>query len=157
MTTFTAPNGNELTGTVVLLKGGAEILVTVVPRTYDRSRAYYSKPRLYGATDTLVPDLSAQEPRYVAYTNADSTDEDRAAEKEWLAWRRRTLRATTRRLKELLPALSPLGIHAKDAKFSYNAGCGSCPCSPGYVLNGTVIGNADVFFTSTAGLSRKSA
>lgn len=163
MTTFTTRNGRELTGTVVLLKDGTEILVTLVPRTYDRynKRAFRAKPRLYGATDTLIADLKAQEPRYVACTFDDSTDEEKAAEKAWLSWRRKALRTCTRRLKELLPTLAVLGIDAENARFSYNAGCSTCPCSPGYVLDGTVTTvdghRADIHFTSTADLIRKSA
>lgn len=161
MATFVTKNGRELTGTVVLLEDGVEILVTLVPRTYDRhnKRAFRAKPRLFGATDTLIADLKAQEPRYVARTFDDSTDEEKAAEQAWLSWRRRALRTSTQRLKKLLPTLAVLGVDAEGARFSYNAGCSTCSCSPGYVLDGTVTTadgrRADVDLISTSELTRK--
>lgn len=144
----------EITGTVVRLADGTEFVLTLRPRTWHRDRGYNSKSRVYGATDALAPAVLAQEPRYVAFTNADSSERDVADEKAWLSWRRRALTATTKALRSALPALAPvLGASITDAKFSYNAGCSSCPCSPGYVLNGVVRVDgvpADVFITAPA-------
>lgn len=152
--TYVTDKGREISGQVVVLADGTTVLVSPSERTYDRhnKRAYRAMPRVYGACDNLVPALNAAEPPYVAYTNADSTDEEIAAEKAWLSWRRRALRATTAQMAELLAAL---GQSQAKATFSYNAGCSSCPCSPGYIIKGSTFGNVDFWVRSLDGLTLK--
>jgi hypothetical protein len=132
----------------VTLSDGTVVGVKVIKRNpinYNTKREYRAKPRMFNAPDALVADLIAQEPRYVAYTDENSTDEDRAAEQAWRAWRKATLRATTKRANELVGILSN-GTDAV-AKFSYKAGC-SCGCSPAYIVNGVDIGSsADIWLS----------
>lgn len=150
--TYVTDKGREISGQVVVLADGTTVLVCPSERTYDNKRAYWAMPRVYGACDSLVPALNAAEPPYVAYTNADSTDEEIAAEKAWLSWRRRALRATTAQMAELLAAL---GQGQAKATFSYNAGCSWCPCSPGYIIKGSTFGNVDFWVYSLEGLTLK--
>ena len=151
--TYVTDSGREISGQVVLLADGTTVLVSPRAREYDRynKRAYRAATRIYGACDSLVPALNAVEPPYVAFTDEDSSDEERAAEKAWLSWRRKALRATTAQVRELLAAL---GQQQAEAAFSYKAGC-TCGCSPGYVVKGSTLGNVDLFVTDLAGLTRK--
>jgi hypothetical protein len=160
-TTYVNERGAEITGTTVLLSDGSLALVSLRPRSHY-GRTYRANARIYGATDTLIPAVNAAEPRFVAYTDAKSSPEDVADEKAWLSWRRKAVTATTKRLNALLPALSPIIGEVGRAKFSYNAGCSTCKCSPGYVTDSLIIDPAtgrfaDVHITSLAGLTRKAA
>ena len=152
-TTYVTANGDEITGIPVILPDLTTALVVSRRRVYDRynKREFRSKTRMYGATDALIPALSAAEPRYIARTDENSSPEDIAAEKEWLAWRRKALRASTAAVKAVL-AQTGLGT---DAKFSYKAGC-SCGCSPGYVIEGGPA-NTDLFVRPLDGLTVKLA
>jgi hypothetical protein len=159
--TYVNERGAEITGTTVLLSDGTLALVSLRPRHFGQ-RTYRANARIYGATDVLIPAVNAAEPRFVPYTDAKSSPEDVAAEKEWLSWRRKAVTATTKRLNALLPALSPIIGEVGKAKFSYNAGCSTCKCSPGYVTDVLVTDPAtgrfaDVYITSLAGLTRKAA
>lgn len=134
------------TTTTLTLSDGTAVEVSVQPRNihdYSTRREYRAKPRIYGAVDALSANLVAQEPRYVAYTDENSTEADREAEKVWRAWRKATLRATTKKVKEVAALLADDATQAS-VRFSYTAGC-TCGCSPGYVLNGVPVGNADIW------------
>lgn len=131
--------------TTLTLSDGTTVQVSLSERTYDRhnKRAFRAKTRLYGAVDALSADLTAQEPRYVAYTDENSTDADREAEKAWRAWRKATLRATTKKVKEVAALLADQDDQTS-VRFSYTAGC-TCGCSPGYILSGVFVGRADIW------------
>ena len=138
--TFTDRDGSRTIEGFVVTTHEGDFLFSLLPRRIDRDnkRAYFNKSRVYGATDVLAPAVLAQQPRYVPFTNADSSERDVADERAWLSWRRRALRAVTKSLNSILPTLAPVLGEVGRAKFSYNAGCSSCPCSPGYVLDRTV-------------------
>ena len=131
------------------------VLVSLRPRNYG-DRSYQSKSRVYGAIDTLVPDLNALEPQYVPeFVGYDYDDATRLKGKIWRAWRDGTKKVAQQRLADLmerLAAAQPEGVSIPtgDITFSYKAGC-SCGCSPGFILSATARNgyrNADIFLST---------
>ena len=116
--------------------------VRFISRGYNLNRREYAaKAQAYGVAEALAPELDALEPKYIAYTDENSTDVQRVQEQMWRAWRDSTKRIATERLSQLIEKLQHVeGLvmpQSADVKFSYKAGC-SCGCSPGWVLSDTV-------------------
>lgn len=121
------------------------IVVTLVPRSGGDQRTYKSKSRVYGAIEALAPDLTALEPQWVSEPIGQKSDDvTRLKGKIWRAWRDGTKAIVAERLSELVSKLGTKvginvdGLSSEAVTFSYNAGCASCPCSPGYILSGRV-------------------
>ena len=108
--------------------------------------------RVFGATDTLAPELMKLEP--FANNNGEGyysipvkedprfTTEDAVRSAMWNAWKRETTKVLSARIVEVLvAALKPVGgesdyeLPGESPKFSQKAGCSMCPCSPGFVLD----------------------
>ncbi len=108
------------------------------------------EPRVYGALDALVPDLMELEP-YRGYaipvSGRDRADELRS--KIWAAWKRGVVAEAKARLIQLLEAVTDEDIDPKQITFSINAGCSSCPCSPGFIVKGvdSLHGLSSIWFT----------
>jgi hypothetical protein len=127
-----------------------EFVVTLRAKGLHETNSYRSKTRVFGACDELVADLNAIEPTYIPRTDDRSTDVERVQEKMWRAWRDNTKRVAQARLTELLielaeqPADDRSGLVLPDVaeltalRFSYRAGCSSCPCSPGFIMGGLI-------------------
>lgn len=151
--TYVTDQGREIEGQIVHLADGTVVMVSVRQRSYDRynKRAYRAATRMYGAVDSLIPALNAVEPDFTAYTDENSSPEEIAAEKAWMSWRRRALKATKAQVVELLAAL---GEDTAEATFSSTAGC-SCGCSPGFIIKGGSFGNVDLWVRSLEGCTPK--
>jgi hypothetical protein len=151
--TYVNDAGREIEGQIVHLADGTVVMVSVNYRNRrgNHSSSYWAAARMYGACDALIPALNAAEPPYVAYTDEDSTPEEIAAEKAWLSWRRRALKAAKAQVTELLAAL---GETKAKATFSYKAGC-TCGCSPGFVIKGSTFGNVDLWVRDLEGYRPK--
>ena len=124
--------------------------VTVVARRRGRglpARQYFAQPRIYGALDALVPDAMAAEPHVGRFIPVDpKTEDDKAAAKEWSAWKRRTLKLGKAALMPYLHALADATyIPDADVTFSQKAGC-SCGCSPAFIAKVGGLGRLDYFF-----------
>lgn len=106
--------------------------------------------RVFGAMDTLVPELTKLEPFADNYgegyysiplAGPERSAEDNVRSAIWAAWKRETTKVAASRLMELLvTAFKPAGedshyeLPTALPRFSATAGC-SCPCSPGFVLD----------------------
>lgn len=132
-----------------------EFAILFSAKGLHRSTAYRSKTRVFGACDDLVADLNAIEPHYIHATDENSSAVERVEEKMWRAWRDTTKKIAHERLvvlltdlKDTADAVGEVGIGERltlptvapltDLRFSYKAGCSSCPCSPGFVMGGLV-------------------
>lgn len=144
----------------------ADVAVTASFRHlgYDLSWGEFRKnrdktTRVYGALDALAAAEMAQEPfvgeflftakeqptRYARLDDVDRAKMDRKVA-EWRKWRNATVKAARERLAPLLVRFiaendfNYVPKKATDTKvrmhFSIYAGCSSCPCSPGLVLEG---------------------
>lgn len=104
-------------------------------------RAYNAaNVRIFGALDVLVPELMAAEP-FTDRALFDDNPEDVADLKVWKAWRRKTLIAGKKALVKALEAhYGVIWIDPADIRFSDNAGCSGCPCSPGFLYKGPKLG-----------------
>lgn len=136
--------------------------VTVVKRSHGSQTYWNSKTRIYGAVDALAADAAAKldtNASRPAYGEGDGfTDEGRAAHlSEYKRLKSAAIAAVKVALVEPLIALhEQLGRPGTDVpttSFSMRAGCSTCPCSPGFILNTrwTLNGNpVDVWFESVA-------
>lgn len=150
--TYVNDAGREIEGQIVHLADGTVVMVSVNhrDRRNSSSKSYWATTRMYGAVDSLIPGVNAEEPPF-AFSTEDSAPEVVAAEKAWLSWRRRALKATKAQVTELLAAL---GETTAEATFSRTAGC-SCGCSPGFVIKGSRFGNVDLWVRSLEGYRPK--
>jgi hypothetical protein len=102
--------------------------------------------RVYGALDTLVPELMALEP-FIGYgiplAGPDRSADDTTRSAMWNAWKRETVKEGAARLRavlrDVLAELIAEGLAEytlpEKITFSQKAGCTLCPCSPGFVLD----------------------
>lgn len=102
--------------------------------------------RVYGALDTLVPELMKLEPFANNYgegyyaipvSGPARSVEDNVRGAIWHGWKRETIKVATSRLLALLEEAFAGQEDIKlptVARFSQKAGC-TCPCSPGFVLD----------------------
>lgn len=149
LTFFTTSPGRVLVTT-------SDWTATVVTRHYSNNQR--TKTRVYGAIDTFAADenalvdVNALKP--VSLTGHDDF-ESQAARDAHMKEYRRLARATTARARETLSAALPTVLRSLDQesvdveRFSKNAGCTMCSCSPGFVLDRrlTLNGKAvDVWF-----------
>jgi hypothetical protein len=143
------------------------VTVTLVPRGRGSGRrVLYAKTRVYGAIEALGPDLAALEPKWVSEPVGREVDAATKLQgKIWRAWRDGTKNIVGERLSALVsefetkvgPVISRASLNElRSAKttFSYNAGCSSCPCSPGFILDG-IVKDADGFTPTDIFLSRE--
>lgn len=108
--------------------------------------------RVFGATETLAPELMKLEPfannygeGYYSIPVKDDpryTVEDGVRSAMWVAWKRETTKVLSKRIVELLVTAfkEPGGEAAYELptelpRFSHKAGCWVCPCSPGFILD----------------------
>lgn len=113
--------------------------------------------RVFGAMDTLAPELMKLEPfannygeGYVSIPLAgpERSAEDNVRSAMWAAWKREATKvAAARTVEVLVTALKPVGgdstyaLPTETPKFSFKAGCSMCPCSPGFILDVRVVHN----------------
>ena len=134
------------------------VTVTLVPRDWSSGRrSLGAKTRVFGAIEALGPDLEALEPTWVSEPVGQEVDPvTKLQGKIWRAWRDGTKNIVAERLSDLVskfktkvgPSVDEL--RSDKATFSYKAGCSSCPCSPGFILDGIVKDGytpADIFLS----------
>jgi hypothetical protein len=123
-----------------------KFVVKAVRRTRTDSPAEYRKSsRVFGALDTLVPELMALEPFVgiaIPLASPERSAEDNVRSAMWNAWKRESIKVGAARLMELLTEAfassiggEPLLVPPTEIRFSQKAGCTMCPCSPGFVLD----------------------
>ena len=125
---------------------GVEVNGVLVAFRPKAGRGYYANSRVYGAADALVADLNALEPEWVHEAKGVVYDDATVLKgKVWRKWRDSTKKVAGQRLSAVLDALA--GVEglilppSTKVTFSYRAGCSSCPCSPGFILDGGVYVN----------------
>jgi hypothetical protein len=140
-------NSNKMVKALVVI---GDYQVTLTERRYSNQtaadrREYHQTTRVYGAIDALVPEFAADEPfTNIAIPFQPETAQDKMRSKVWNAWKRSTTAEAANRLSHVLDQLGAFGgvqVPAEaiaEIKFSQKAGCTMCPCSPGFVLGGTV-------------------
>lgn len=102
-------------------------------------RSYWSKSKVYGAINALVPELNAELDRWTETPVTVQFKEDNPAEAERImrgynSAKRRTTKEAKMKLEALLGAMSDVfGVAPQVQTFSVKAGC-SCSCSPGFIL-----------------------
>lgn len=124
-----------------------EFRLTIMPRGWDERNAVTKKTRLHGAVDTLGGELGEllNLNTYVpvsssGHDNFTSAEERAQHQREYNILKRRTLDVVRAQLRALLPLLAPvLDVDPDDLtrklSYSIHAGCGMCPCSPGFILD----------------------
>lgn len=125
--------------------------LVIVPRSHgDR---YAMKPtRLFGATDTLggelveLLEINIMKPVDGPGRDDFANDAERNAHmREYRSLKRRLTAHVREQAAEILAGFAvvipDLGEPAISLKFSIHAGCTMCPCSPGYIMNRTVLRN----------------
>lgn len=124
--------------------------LVIVPRTVE-DRSVWSATRLYGAVDTLGGELGelfdANERRPVTRNGQDDfgSDAERDAHmKEYRSLKRQLIAHVKARVNEVFEqfAAADTKLFVRrpiTLKFSKSAGCTMCPCSPGFVLDTTVV------------------
>lgn len=141
------------------------VLVAFSPKSASSRRSYCANSRVYGAADALVADLNAVEPEWVHEAKGVVYDDATVLRgKVWRKWRDSTKKVAGQRLSAVLGALAGVkGLvlpPSTKATFSYKAGCSSCPCSPGFILDGGVYVNGtrmDLHISELSSVTRVSS
>lgn len=136
-------------GRTVITAGDYQLLL--VPRSRNGNpRETWAKTRLYGAVDTLGGELHAALDvnceRPVIGPNLDDFASDTERDAHMKAYRVLFTRVTHHvkaQLVDIFASFTESGIEihnltTKGIKFSSNAGCTMCKCSPGFILANTV-------------------
>lgn len=106
------------------------------------NRHYWKNTRVYGAIPTLAPEEAAELDKWTSPPVTHQMKEEQPEEaarimKGYSKAKRAATRAAAKKLNDILDvgSLGTQGIRVKN--FSIHAGC-SCPCSPGFILDGDV-------------------
>lgn len=133
-------------GRTIITVGDYRLLL--VPRARNGNlRDTWAKTRLYGAVDVLGGELNEKLTvncaRHVSETGNDdfrTQDERDAHMREYRALRRQLNRHVKTQFTDIIerhiqPGHQLDGLTAEKMKFSINAGCTMCSCSPGFILS----------------------
>jgi hypothetical protein len=149
-----ARNSNGMVKALVVV---GDYRVTLTERRFSNAsaqdrREFYQTTRVYGAIDALVPEFAAEEPyQGISIPFAPEEPIDKMRSSVWRAWKNATTAEAAKRLAKVLTHLSKYdgvtvgGDSIQSIKFSQKAGCTMCPCTPGFVLGGTVRSDRDGF------------